>query len=329
MEILNTLKKRLIVAGLLLLPSVFIFAQELIVPTHVKASTFEQWKVEVSNWGRWGNEDQLGTLNLITAEKKIQAASLVKEGKSISLAMNLSKEEGINNENPLIHTLGTLGQWAGDTYTINYHGYAHSHIDALCHIALNGELYNGYSAESRKSTGAEKLGIQHMSEGIFSRGILVDIPWLKDIPYLEPGTPILDKDLEAWELKTGIKISSGDILLIRTGRIECEKQNGPWNYSQKASGLHASTVSWLKERDIAVLGSDGASDLFPSGVEGQSHPVHMLVLLAMGTPILDNLNLEELAKQARLSNRWEFLFVGAPLRVEGGTGSPLNPIAVY
>lgn len=144
---------------ILILPSSFIFAQEQIVPTNVKASTFERWKAEVSNWGRWGNEDQLGTLNLITAEKKRQAASLVKEGKSISLAMNLSKEEGINNGNPLIHKLGTLGQWAGDTYTINYHGYALSHIDALCHIALDGELYNGYSAESRKSTGAEKLGI--------------------------------------------------------------------------------------------------------------------------------------------------------------------------
>ncbi len=295
----------------------------------VKASTFEQWIVEVSNWGRWGNEDQLGTLNLITAEKKIQAASLVKEGKSISLANNLSKEEGINNGNPLIHTVRASGKWAVDTYTIDYHGYAHSHIDALCHIALDGELYNGYSADSRKSTEAEKLGIQNMSDGIFSRGILVDIPWLKDIPYLDEGIPIFSKDLEAWELKTGIKISSGDILLIRTGRMENEKQNGTWKYSQKASGLHASTVSWLKDRDIAVLGSDGASDLLPSGVEGQSHPVHMLVLFSMGTPILDNLNLEELTKQARLSNRWEFLFVGAPLRIEGGTGSPLNPIAIF
>jgi kynurenine formamidase len=329
METLNTFRKLLIVSGLLLLPSVLIFAQEINVPVETKASTFEQWKIEVSNWGRWGKEDQLGTLNLITAELKIQAASLVKEGKSISLAMNLSKEEGINNGNPIIHKLSTSGQWAVDTYTINYHGYAHSHIDALCHIALEGELYNGYSADSRKSTGAGKLGIQHMSEGIFSRGILVDIPWLKGVPYLEPGTAILAKDLEAWELKTGIQISSGDVLLIRTGRMECEKQNGSWNYSQKASGLHVSTVRWLKEKDIAVLGSDGASDVLPSHVEGQSHPVHMLVLLAMGTPILDNLNLEELTEQARLSNRWEFLFVGTPLRIEGGTGSPLNPIAVY
>ena len=329
MEILNTLKKRLIVLGLLLLTSALIFAQEGIVPSDIKASTFEQLKIEVSNWARWGNEDQLGTLNLITAEKKIQAASLVKEGKSISLAMNMSKEEGINNGNPLIHALDTFGQWAVDTYTINYHGYAHTHIDALCHIALDGELYNGFSADSRKSTGAEKLGIQKMSEGIFSRGILVDIPWLKDVPYLEPGTPILTEDLEAWELKTGIQISSGDVLLIRTGRMESEKQNGTWNMSQKASGIHASTVKWIKERDIAVLGSDGGSDVFPSGVEGQSHPVHMLILMAMGTPLLDNLNLEKLTEHARLSNRWEFLFVGVPLRIEGGTGSPLNPIAIF
>ncbi|MDW3647115.1 MAG: cyclase family protein [Bacteroidia bacterium] len=298
-------------------------------PEKVSRDQLKTWQKEVSNWGRWGKEDQKGSLNLITAEKKVAAAALVQEGVSVSLAYPLSKEENINNGDPLIHQLGTSGQWAGDTYTINYHGYAHSHIDALCHIAGDELLYNGFPADSRKANGAEKLGIQQMSEGIFSRGILVDIPWLKELDYLEPGTPILASDLDAWEKKSGIKVESGDILLIRTGKLACEKQRGPWKYSENAAGLHASAVSWLRERDIAVLGSDGASDLFPSGVEGQSHPVHLLVLHSMGTPILDNLNLEDLLMEAKKQNRWAFLFTAAPLRIEGGTGSPLNPIAIF
>lgn len=295
----------------------------------VKATTLQQWMVELSNWGRWGDNDELGTLNLITPEKRVQAAALVKEGRTISLAFDLSKESGINNGDPLIHQLGTSGQWAGDTYTINYHGYAHSHIDALCHIANQGKLYNGYAQEGRKANGAEKLGIENMGKGIFTRGVLMDLPWLKGVPYLEPGTAIMTEDIEAWERKTGIEIGSGDVLLIRTGRWECEKQNGPWKYSEKAAGLHASVAKWLKVRDVAVLGSDGASDVLPSGVEGQTHPVHQLVLIALGMPILDNLNLEELAEEGAKSNKWVFLFVGSPLRIEGGTGSPLNPIAIF
>lgn len=295
----------------------------------VSQDQLKAWQKEVSNWGRWGKEDQKGSLNLITAEKKVASAALVKKGISVSLAFPLSKEESVNNGDPLIHQLGTAGQWAGDTYTINYHGYAHSHIDALCHIAGDEELYNGFPANSRKPSGAEKLGIQQMSEGIFSRGILIDIPWLKGIDFMEPGTPILASDLDAWEQKSGIQVESGDVLLIRTGKVACETENGPWKYSENAAGLHASAVTWLRERDIAVLGSDGASDLLPSGVEGQSHPVHLLVLHSMGTPILDNLNLEDLLEEAKRQQRWTFLFTAAPLRIEGGTGSPLNPIAVF
>ena len=295
----------------------------------VSAETLKQWSDDLSNWGRWGTDDQMGTLNLITPENRIQAAALVKEGKTVSLALNLDKEKSINNGDPLIHKMANFGPWASDTYTINYHGYAHSHLDALCHMAHQGKLYNGFSDESRQNSGAEKLGVEHMKNGIVTRGILVDMPWLKGIPYLEPGTPITSEDLEAFEAKAGLKVGSGDVLLIRTGVRECERQNGLWKYSDKAAGLHASTVKWLKDRDVAVLGSDGASDVFPSGVEGQTHPVHQLVLIALGTPILDNLNLEDVAAEAINLNRWEFMFVGAPLRIKGGTGSPLNPLAIF
>jgi len=316
-------------ASLILFLSLQSSAQEIKLVQQVDADTFQQWAKELSNWGRWGEKDEKGTLNLITAEKRIQAAALVKTGKSISLAVSMVKEENMNNGDPLIHELQASEQWAGDTYTINYHGFAHSHLDALCHLAIDGQLYNGFPADGRKPDGAEQLGIEHMKEGIFSRGVLVDIAWSKGLPYLEPGYPIMVEDLEAWEKKAGIKVSSGDILLVRTGRWTRERIEGMWKISEKTSGLHASTAKWLKERGVAVLGSDAGSDVIPSGVEGVFLPIHQLVIHSMGMPILDNLNLEDVATEAQRLNRWEFLFVGAPLRIEGGTGSPLNPIAVF
>ena len=173
------------------------------------------------------------------------------------------------------------------------------------------------------------MGVHHMKEGIFSRGLLVDMPRLKGVPYLEPATSITIEDLEAWERETGITVRSGDMLLIRTGRWAREKELGPWNFVEAAAGLHASTAKWLKERDVAVLGSDGTADVLPSGNDSQSHPIHQLVLIGMGMPLLDNLNLEDVAVVAAAHNRWEFLLVVAPLRIVGGTGSPLNPIATF
>ena len=288
---------------------------------------------EVSNWGRWGKDDELGTLNLIGPQQRVAAASLVKDGASFSLAFNLAKEKSPLNQNPLEHNL-QIAEFAGDTwavdnYSINYHGYSHSHMDALCHILYQGKMYNGFSQEHVKPTGSEKLGIQNMSKGIFSRGVLVDLPWLRGVPYLEPGTAILPEDLEAWETKTGIRIGSGDILLIRTGRWAKAAKEGPWNFTEAAAGLHPSVVKWLRERDVAVLGCDGVSDRYPSGLEVSQSPIHFLVLYGLGMPILDNLDLEELSAEAIQRNRYEFLFVAAPLRVDGGTGSPLNPIATF
>ena len=177
--------------------------------------------------------------------------------------------------------------------------------------------------------GARKLGIQNAKNGIFTRGVLVDIPWLRGVDFLEPGTAITSKDLEAWEAKTGVKVGSGDVLLIRTGRFERVRQKGQWNFLEGAAGSHASVAKWLKARDVAVIGSDGVSDVMPSGVEGLFNPLHELVLVGLGMPILDNLDLDQLAREARQRNRWTFLFIGAPLRVPGGTGSPLNPLAVF
>lgn len=294
---------------------------------------FDQLIEDISNWGRWGEEDELGTLNLITPKKRKAAAKLVRKGISVSLALDLNTQVDALNTNPFKHTLG-VGEFmghevAGDDYSITYHGFAHSHIDGLPHFAHNGKMYNGFSVDGLKENGAEKLGIHNARDGIFTRGVLVDMARFKGVDYLEPGTAITVQDLEAWEKKTGIRIASGDVLLIRTGRWENVRQKGQWNFLEKAAGSHASIASWLRERDVAVIGSDGVSDVIPSHVEGLINPLHELVLVGLGMPILDNLDLDALAKEAARQNRWEFLFVGGPLRVVGGTGSPLNPIAVF
>ena len=152
---------------------------------------------------------------------------------------------------------------------------------------------------------------------------------VSSVAMTEPGYAITVEDLEDWEAKTGVRVGSGDVLLIRTGRWEQVRQKGQWNFLEAAAGSHASIAPWLKERDVAIIGCDGVSDVMPSGVEGLANPLHELVLVGLGMPILDNLDLGALARAARERNRWTFLFVGSPLRVVGGTGSPMNPIAVF
>lgn len=313
---------------LLSLPS-SVIAQKEASAQAFSSATLEKWMGEVSNWGRWGSEDQLGTLNLITPEVRRKAASLVQQGISVSLAVDMDVDSSLNNSRPLQHTFMRSGQWTMDIYCINYHGYAHSHIDAQRHIAHEGKIYNGYPEESTDGPGTGNMGVHYMKDGIFSRGLLVDVPRLKGVDYLEPGTAITTGDLEAWERQTGIKAGPGDVLLIRTGRWARERDQGTWDFVSGAAGLHASTAKWLKERDVAVLGSDGTGDVLPSGIASQTHPLHQLVLIGMGMPLLDNLNLEDVARVAADQNRWEFLLVVAPLRIVGGTGSPLNPIAVF
>ncbi len=302
-------------------------------PASVSATEYAGWMEEISNWGRWGDEDELGTLNLITAEKRKAATQLVQDGVSVSLARVLDTEESARNPRPFRHEVyvGKAGTHdvAGDTYSVQYHGFAHSHLDGLPHFARQGQLYNGFPLSGVRESGAEKLGIHNFHQGIVTRGVLVDMAWHKGVDYVEPGTPIMTEDLEAWEQATGVRLGSGDVLLLRTGRWEAARRLPDWNFGERAAGLHASVARWLKERDVAVIGSDGISDVMPSNVAGLLNPLHELVIVGLGMPILDNLDLDALSQEAQQQGRWEFLFVGAPLRVRGGTGSPLNPLAIF
>src|ERR1043165_5370153 len=293
---------------------------------------FDLWMKEVSNWGRWGKDDQLGALNLVTPAKRTAALKLVKEGVSVSLARDVEKEQSSDNGSPFVHKMDRAGTnntgfSCADTYSVSYHGMAHTHIDSLCHMFYEGRMFNGFAQTNVLGDGAHKLGVQNLKNGILTRGLLVDVPLLRNAGFLEPGAPIYPDELDAWEKKTGIKVAAGDVLLIRTGRWARRASVGPWN--GKFAGLHGSCAKWMKQRDIAVVGSDAASDVLPSGVEGVAMPIHQLTLIAMGVWIVDNCDLERLSQVAKEQNRWEFLLFVAPLAVNGGTGSPVNPIATF
>lgn len=302
---------------------------------NVTAAMVDQWMTELSNWGRWGPQDQIGAVNLITPAKRKQAAALVKDGVSVSLARNTETEKAADNDSPFVHTMTSTGKsalqgsYSMDLISVSYHGWAHTHMDSLCHMFYKGKMYNGYPQTDVTTQGATKLAVTNFKNGILSRGILMDIPRLKGVPYLAPGTPIYPEDLDAWEKKAGVKVGSGDIVLIRTGRWAARDAKGPWPISTNAAGLYASCTKWLKARDVAVLGSDGASDVMPSGVAGVTQPIHQLVLIAVGMPIFDNLDLEAVSAEADKRQRWEFHLSAAPLAVVGGTGSPFNPIATF
>ncbi len=273
-------------------------------PTPVTRADFERWKKELSNWGRWGNDDQIGALNLITPAKRRQAAALVKEGISVSLSRDADTAKAIDNPDPFEHSMLAIG---ADRMGVVPHGVAHTHLDSLAHVHYDGVFYNGYTpdADSVMKNGHTRNSILNLKNGIFTRGILVDLPRLKGVPYLEPGTPIYAQDIEAWEKIAGVRISAGDALFIRTGR-----------WARRAA-------------DVALLGGDVPPSLAPSDVEGDTGAVHDFALVYLGVHIFDNVDLEALAEAAQARKRWEFLLTVAPLAIRGGTGSPANPIATF
>ena len=281
---------------------------------------------EISNWGRWGKDDQLGTINLITPATRKRAAALVKEGVSVSLARDSELEKAADVSSPYERKMLNAGM---DALSVAYHGYAHTHVDALWHVAVDDKSYNGTPRSLGFANGAPALSVLNLKNGIFTRGVLMDMTRLKRVKYLEPGTPIYAEDLEAWEKVAGIKVGRGDAVFIYTGRWARRAELGPWNVGERAAGLHASVAKWLKARDVAIIGHDGGNELAPTLVEGVGFPLHQLLIAGLGMPLLDNCDLEAVAAAAAIRRRWAFLLTASPLPIKGGTGSPLNPIATF
>jgi kynurenine formamidase len=222
-----------------------------------------------------------------------------------------------------------------DRFGVRYHGITHTHLDSLAHINDNGVFYNGYKPDpdAVAKSGHQRNSIINVKNGIFTRGVLIDIPRLKGVPYLEPGTSIFVSDLEAWEKQAGVRVSAGDALFVRTGVWARRKAMGPWLRGRaeggRSAGLDPSVIPWLRARDVAVMGSDHPQYVAPGPAGLPPGAIHDFALVYLGLPLFDNCDLEAVADAAAARRRWTFLLTGAPLPIRGGTGSPLNPIATF
>ncbi len=304
---------------------------------HMTGSEFDALFEAVCAWGRWGEQDQRGALSELTAGRVVAACGLARNGRPVGLGLPLNTRKSIENPSPAVHRMTQLTdtdigsgslRFAKDYVGADYHNDGHSHIDALCHVAFHGALYNGLPATSVTEDGATAATIDVAGDGLVGRGVLLDVPRLRGLPWIEPGEHIYRDDLESAEREQGVRVAAGDVLLIRTGHQRRVAEHEEWDTAALKAGLHPTTAPFFAERRIAVLGSDGNSDTAPSTTDGVAFPIHVLALNAMGVHLLDYLQLEELAAACERERRWEFLFVAAPLRIPGGTGSPLNPVAI-
>jgi kynurenine formamidase len=302
------------------------------------ADEFQALFDEVRTWGRWGAESHRGALNYITPDRIAAAAGLVRSGVTVTLSLPLSTEVRMDSPSPADHHMTMMPdedigsgsvRFAKDYVGADYHNEGHSHIDAFSHVAFERLFYDGDPDTSVTEEGAATGAIDILSNGLVGRGVLLDVPRVRGVPWLEPAEHVLPEDLDQAERAEGVSVGPGDILLVRTGYARRVAELPPWDTRKAKPGLHPTTALFLAERSIAVLGSDGNNDTAPSTTEGVDFPIHVLTLNAMGVHLLDYLQFEDLVRVCEAERRWEFLFVAAPLRVVGGTGSPLNPIAIF
>jgi len=295
------------------------------------------WMTTLSNWGRWGPDDELGTLNLITQQKRAQAGSLVREGISVTCSRLIVPETAADVTSiPPLHYMIRTGESApssgpggsSDFIGLSFHGLTITHLDSLCHQFWDGKMYNGkpasmVTADEKATAGA----IDQAQNGIVTRGVLLDITAVKGKDWLEAGEGVFTEDLEAAEEAQGVHLEEGDALLLRLGWYKRRQELGP--PAAGRPGLHAETLPWLHRRGISIIAADASQDADPSGYPNLGLPIHRVGIVAMGLWLIDAANFEELVQVCRRLNRWEFMFTVAPLRFKNATGSPVNPLAVF
>ena len=299
----------------------------------VSRAQFDQWMNELSNWGRWGPDDEVGAFNLITPARRAAAAALVTEGFTVSLASNAQNYESVDVPCPVEWKMTVASRRAASD-SIAYpciHGPGTTHLDAFAHVFFDGKMWNGYDVDGlvTMEEGAKKNSIMTMKNGIVTRGVLYDIPRLKGVPWLEPGTRITVEDLEAWEQMAGVKVGPGDAFLIRWGRWARQDALGPFDTGREAAGLDNHVIPWLREREVAVAGWETPG--YAPQPEGDlpRTALHNFALTILGIQVLDRADFQALAAAAAERNRWEFMVTIAPLPIPNGTGSPVNPIAMF
>jgi hypothetical protein len=291
-----------------------------------------------SNWGRWGKDDQVGALNLVTPQKRVAATRLVTKGRSVSLSREFPKEPGPGNAYPAQHYMRTVprpgGGFAADYYGVFYHGVQSTHIDALCHTWDERGMWNGRDPKKEIGfDGATFGGIEAWSDGIITRGVMLDVPRHRGVASVTQDRPVHGWELEELCQKRGIRVEAGDAICVYSGRDAWQAANPDTPYGRPFGGgpvdrpgLHVSCLEFIRDHDVAVLVWD-MLDYMPNGYD-IPWAVHAGIF-AYGIALLDNALLEPLARACTDEGRDEFMLVIAPLRVKGGTGSPANPLALF
>jgi kynurenine formamidase len=309
----------------------------------MSAGEFRRLFDDVRAWAP-SEDGRVGALRHLTPERVAAAAGLVRSGITCSLGHDLDTVRGLENPSPADHHMTLLPtsdagpddgdpslagvRFAKDYVGVDYHGDTHSHIDALSHVAFDGRLYGGTPAQSVTLDGATVGTIEALRDGLVGRGVLLDIPRVRGVPWLEPGDSVTPDDVAAAEREQGVQAGPGDILLIRTGHARRLREMPEWDPGRAKAGLHPAVAPYLAERQVAAVGSDGNSDTAPSVVEGVGYPMHVLAINALGLHLLDYLTFDEVLPYCESEGRWAFFFVALPLRVVRGTGSPINPVAM-
>ena len=284
-----------------------------------------------SNTGKWGANDELGTLNYITPAKRIAAAQLVKTGEVVSVGRDLTTRQSKTNGQPVVHVMmfsDANSPSCGDYFTIAPHGMVVTHMDALCHFSWKDQFYNGRKrSETLTASGAKWGSIYAQRQGIFTRGVLLDVAAARRVSWYKPDEYVTVADFEVAEKRQRVRVESGDAIFVRTGMERMEAELGEQDIYPRA-GLHAECVEWMHNREVSVYGGDCIEKLpYPS--ESFTSAVHMIVLASMGLPILDWPSLTELARTCERLGRWDYLLTTAPLRLPGGTASPINPLCLF
>lgn len=293
----------------------------------------------VRNWGRWGPDDERGTTNLLTPERVAAAAALIRTGEVHDLGIPLDQDgpqPGGYRINP-IRLMSENGQeqvlpggfkWADDYVFMPLQ--AGSQYDSLAHVHYDERLYNGHPASGVSVKGADKCGIHTQARGITGRGVLLDVARLRGVDWLEAGSVISPDELDAAAASQGVEVGPGDILLIRTGwRAKFLAERDPAAFMAGEPGLGLACASWLRERDVAVVGADNFGvEVMPGENAGAMFELHMVLIRDMGMTLAEMLDLEELAVACAADGRYDFFYAGAPLKFTRGVGSPVNPLAI-
>jgi kynurenine formamidase len=284
---------------------------------------------ELNNWGRWGNDDQLGTLNLITQAKQLQAQQLIKTGRTVSLARDVIPRP-VYMYHATFPSKRERVDVVLDRFDMVYHGFWVTHVDALCHVGWDGELYNGRSFMAHVSAeGATWCAIDPIfTKGITTRGVFLDIATARKEGYVTVGHPVTPKELDEAERRAGVKVEPGDVVVVRSGDEAFRAAHADWvPRVSPHPGLNLSCLEWFRARDIAAIAWD-MMDERPSGYHGFGMSAHLAIPF-LGLALIDNVDPERLALACAETGRHEFFFTATPLRLVGATGAPAHPLAIF